>query len=165
MSKNTCAIVAQEENHQDQNNDANSIIINDNIEEEQVTSIEIASSGVIYSFAYYDALNDLCKNNAEYFRKDETENGQRLYSAVTGITDNLLIVKNLVVQILEFVHEYDFDEHTPGNGYRSFVDVVKSCINHTVKTSAYVMQNRSSILFRKSHYMKYVFLSNKFTYI
>lgn len=107
-------------------------------------------------FALYDAFEDLCKNNVEYFSTDDTENGLRLHHAFVSLIDHLEVARNYVTEIKEFAHEYDFDETTPGNGYRSFLLVVRSCITHSLKLSSYIMQNRSSLLFRKSMYMKEV---------
>ena len=105
-------------------------------------------------FACYDALKDLCTNNVEYFQTDDSENGQRFYCAYMGFIDHIDSARKYVETIKEFAHEYDFNKATPGNGYRSFLLVVRSCINHGLKLSSYVMQNRSSLLFRKSLYIK-----------
>lgn len=105
-------------------------------------------------FSIYDAFKDLCKNNADYFRKDESENGQRFYCAYIGLMDHIETARRYVIDIKLFAHEYDFNIETIGNGYRSFLLVVRSCINHGLKLSSYVMQHRGSLLFRKSLYMK-----------
>lgn len=107
-----------------------------------------------YSFALFDALADICQNNIKYFECDESEIGQRFLCAFHGVIDHLIIARQCVAKIIQFVHEYDFDEKTPANGYRSFVKAVQSCINHTVKISKYIAQNRSYLLFRKNMYMK-----------
>ena len=107
-----------------------------------------------YSFAMYDALVDICQNNVKYFECDDTETGQRFLCAFRGIIDHISIARQFVAKIITFVHEYDFDEHTPANGYRSFVKAIQACINHSVKVSKYIAQNRSYLLFRKNMYMK-----------
>lgn len=109
-----------------------------------------------YSFVLYDALIDICTNNVKYFECDETETGQRYLGAFQGLIDHVGVAKTYVSQIVQFVHEYDFDEHTPANGYRSFVKTIQACINHSLKVSKYIAQNRSYLLFRKNLYMKYV---------
>lgn len=106
------------------------------------------------SFVLYDALADICQNNIKYFECDETEIGQRFLCAFRGIIDHLIIAREFVTKIVQFVHEYDFDERTPANGYRSFVKASQSCINHSVKISKFIAQNRSYLLFRKNMYMK-----------
>lgn len=118
------------------------------------TKTETTPTTPNYSFVLYDALADICQNNIKYFECDESEIGQRFLCAFRGIIDHLIIARKFVAKMIQFVHEYDFDELTPANGYRSFVKAVQSCINHTVKTSKYIAQNRSYLLFRKNMYMK-----------
>lgn len=113
-------------------------------------------STLSYSFALYDALADICQNNVKYFECDESETGQRFLCAFRGIIDHITIARQFVAKIITFVHEYDFDKHTPANGYRSFVKAIQACINHTVKVCKYIAQNRSYLLFRKNMYMKWV---------
>lgn len=107
-----------------------------------------------HSFALYDALVDICQNNVKYFECDDSETGQRFLCAFRGIIDHITIARQFVTKIIAFVHEYDFDETTPANGYRSFVKTIQACINHCVKVAKYIAQNRSYLLFRKNMYMK-----------
>lgn len=107
-----------------------------------------------YSFAMYDALADICQNNIKYFECDDTEMGQRFLCAFRGIVDHTTIARNYVTKIVAIMHEYDFDESTPANGYRSYVKAMQACINHCVKICKYIAQNRSYLLFRKTMYMK-----------
>lgn len=118
---------------------------NDNIINSTITS---------HSFAMYDALVDICQNNIKYFECDDTETGQRFLCAFRGIIDHVTVARQFVAKFITFVHEYDFDENTPANGYRSFVKTIQSCINHCVKICKYIAQNRSYLLFRKNMYMK-----------
>lgn len=112
----------------------------------------------IYSFVLFDALTDICKNNVKYFECDESEAGQRFLGAFQGIIDHVVVAKQFIWKVVRFAHEYDFDEHTPANGYRSFVKATQSCINHSLKVSKYIAQNRSYLLFRRTMYMKCVFI-------
>lgn len=105
---------------------------------------------------FLNTLIELCKNNIKYFEDDETESGLRMHGAFVGLIDHIETVKPLVKEVHGFVHEYDFDENTPGNGFRSFLYVVECCIKTTLKLSRYVMENRGSILFRKNVYVKEV---------
>lgn len=107
-----------------------------------------------HSFAMYDALVDICQNNIKYFECDDTEMGQRFLCAFRGIVDHTAIARGYVTEISTIMHEYDFDESTPANGYRSYVKAMQACINHCVKICKYIAQNRSYLLFRKTMYMK-----------
>ncbi|XP_053692316.1 hormone-sensitive lipase isoform X2 [Sabethes cyaneus] len=104
----------------------------------------------------FDTLIELCKNNIKYFEEDETESGLRIHGAFVGLIDHIETAKPLVTEVQGFVHEYDYDESSPGNGFRSFLYVMDSCVKTTLKLARYVMENRGSLLFRKSVYVKEV---------
>lgn len=52
--------------------------------------------------------------------------------------------------------KYDFDEQTPGNGYRSFVVVVDASLEHAVQLCRHISLSRDSFIFRKGFYMRLV---------
>lgn len=136
---------------------SNDLIDADEQLEPESTNSEIIALDPLKStnyFALYDAFRDLCINNAEYFRTDDSENGQRFHCAYMGLIEHVEIARRYVTDIKGFAYEYDFDEHVLGNGYRSFLLVVRACINHGLKLSSHVIQTRGSLLFRKSLYMK-----------
>ncbi|KFB52842.1 AGAP002567-PA-like protein [Anopheles sinensis] len=104
----------------------------------------------------FDSLIELCRNNVNYFEGDDTETGLRLHGAFVGLIDHIEMAKPLVRTVQGFMHEYDFDPSVPGNGFRSFLAVVDSCVKTALKLARYVMENRSAILFRKAVYVKEV---------
>lgn len=104
----------------------------------------------------FHVLRELCTNNIEYFSKDDSLNGAKLHSSFQALVLHIELAKKRVAEIQLFAHEYDFDEHTPGNGYRSFIVVVDCCIKHSIKLCRNILENRSSLLFRKSMYFKEV---------
>lgn len=117
----------------------------------------LSDSGQIalsHSLAMINSLVDICENNCKHFVCDETEAGQRFLCAFLNIIDHAAVARKVLIEIFGYMHEYDFDESVPGNGYRSMVKVLQACINHTVKTSKYVAENRGHLLFRKTTYMK-----------
>lgn len=95
-------------------------------------------------------LKELCTVNADYFARDSSENGQRLYICFLAIKDELDLLWPKMLLIQEQVHYYDFDENTPGNGYRSFLSVASLAINYAKELSANVEAKKDSVLFRKS---------------
>lgn len=115
---------------------------------------ENSTPATTQSFAMYDALVDICQNNIKYFECDDSEMGQRFLCAFRGIVDHTAIARRYVTEVSAVMHEYDFDEKTPANGYRSYVKAMQACINHCVKICKYIAQNRSYLLFRKTMYMK-----------
>ncbi|XP_018336747.1 hormone-sensitive lipase isoform X2 [Agrilus planipennis] len=95
-------------------------------------------------------LNDLCKSNSDYFVNDNTENGQRLYTSFLTIADNLNSLAITRKKIESVVHNFDYDENTPANGYRSFLKVVDYAIAHSLQVIKKVSLKRDGVLFRKA---------------
>ncbi|XP_028177803.1 hormone-sensitive lipase isoform X3 [Ostrinia furnacalis] len=106
------------------------------------------------TFAMYEALKDSCQNNATYFQPDDSENGQRLYQGFMTLIDHIDTVWPLVDHVRRVAPMYDFDAKSPGNGYRSFVSVVDSCVLHGLKLSRQVCTGRDALLFRKGYFVK-----------
>lgn len=106
------------------------------------------------NFYEWEALKSIILNNIDFFKSDESSNGLKLYGALLGIIDHVDEARPLYQEIESFCKFYDFDEKLKGNGYRSFLKVVDSSINHTFKILKYVTENRSGLLFRKNAYTK-----------
>nr|XP_037873125.1 hormone-sensitive lipase isoform X2 [Bombyx mori] len=113
-----------------------------------------SNDGIPPTFAMYEALKDSCQNNATFFKPDDTENGQRLYQGFMTLSDHIETVWPLVDHVRKVAPQYDFDTKSPGNGYRSFVSVVDSCVLYSLKLSRQVSTGREALLFRKSHFVK-----------
>ncbi|KAI8128841.1 Hormone-sensitive lipase [Lucilia cuprina] len=104
----------------------------------------------------YRELLLACQEQAEFFKDDVTERGQRLHAALVAWQDFILLSHDLVQQVEAFAYKYDFDEHTPGNGYRSFISVNDSCIEYGLGICKNLLASRSTMFFRKKFYMKEV---------
>lgn len=102
----------------------------------------------------WEALKSIIFNNIDYYKTDESTNGLKIHAAMLGIIDQLDVARPLISDVDDFCKLYDFDSETPGNGYRSFLKVFDSAINHTFKIVKYVTESRSSFLFRKTTYTK-----------
>lgn len=115
----------------------------------------LSHSEAPFSFANYDVLIDLCQNNIKYFERDNTTMaGKQFVDAFQNIVKQLAIIREFVTEFYGFVHEYDFDEVTPANGYRSIVKATHGMINYTTKLVKYIAANRGSLLFRKLEHVK-----------
>lgn len=108
-------------------------------------SIENTSS----LYAMYDVLKELCQNNADYFKTDDSELGKKLEVSFESLYASINAVAPLVDEIRKAAVQYDFDKDTPGNGYHSFVTVVDAFIVYGVKICRQICVNRSSYFFRK----------------
>jgi hormone-sensitive lipase len=99
-------------------------------------------------------LKDLCTNNADFFAADTSENGQRLYISFMGIKENLDEFSLKMARIASQVDKFDFDESTPGNGYRSFLSVGNSAIDFAIQLNRKICLKRASAFFRKTQLTK-----------
>lgn len=102
----------------------------------------------------YSALEDLCLNNQEYFKKyDEDENSQRLYLGFQVILDQIKVLKQLLKEFRPIVAEYDYPD-IPANGYRSFIIITDSFVVLCTKICKAICINRGSLFFKKSRFAK-----------
>lgn len=105
-------------------------------------------------FDVVDELIRMSVSNAEFYKLDQSSIGVKLHTIFSHLIE--LLEKSVpVIKVIEsFAGVYDFDEHTRGNGYRSFVYIFTCATLHTEKICRYISENRASLLFRKSLYMK-----------
>lgn len=98
----------------------------------------------------------MIENNTIHFKNDDSEYGQRLHSGFVVLRENVDKVVHLSDQVKKEVHHYDFDPNTPGNGYRSFTNIVQQAILCVFDLCKQVCTGRDSLLFRKGHFVRYV---------
>ncbi|XP_037948822.1 hormone-sensitive lipase-like [Teleopsis dalmanni] len=147
-NKMTSANDADNDTHNDRKVSTNSFDDNTLTSSSQVTQPTL--------LPLYEKLLEQCQEQAVFFQDDSTERGQRLYAAFVAWQDFIRSANKLVLQIEEFAHKYDFDENTPGNGYRSFVSVTNACVVHGQEICKNLVTARSTVFFRKKFYMKEV---------
>jgi Hormone-sensitive lipase (HSL) N-terminus len=93
-------------------------------------------------------------NNIEHFDKNSKFND--LKSKLSDLRRNVENCSKRIVEIESFASDYDFDESSPGNGHRSFVDIFHSAVEKTSQICKQLITNRSKILFRSGYYAKYI---------
>lgn len=109
----------------------------------------------LFSFEMYDALVECCQNNIKTFGCDaHTPTDKRFVDAFHGIIQQVETIRKNVEEINAFAHEYDFDEITPANGYRSIVKATNQYIDYTMKVTKYIIEHRENWLFRRQTYLK-----------
>lgn len=106
------------------------------------------------NFLTWEALKSIICNNIDYYKCDQSTNGLLLHGALLGIIDQIDEARPLYQRMQTFCGDFDFDENTHGNGYRSFLKIFDSAINHTFKILKYVTENRSALFFRKNAYTR-----------
>ncbi|CAL1676332.1 unnamed protein product [Lasius platythorax] len=102
----------------------------------------------------WSALRKLCLASVEYFTSQQDENSVRIKAALLVILEQLDELQPLYSEIAKFASHFDFDEETPGNGYRSFLSMVDKCIVHTEQVCRQMYHQKDSMFSRKSHHMK-----------
>lgn len=121
----------------------------------KVISTGVNGKMLLFSFEMYDTLVEYCQSNIQYFERDTTTAaGKQFLGAFHGILQRIEMIRQHVMEIHEFVHEYDFDDMTPASGYRSVVKAAHEHIKHSTEMSKYVAENRGKLLFRKQTYVK-----------
>ncbi|RXG73536.1 Hormone-sensitive lipase, partial [Armadillidium vulgare] len=109
------------------------------------------------SSIFHTAIH-LIDDNILHFHEDETEQGQRLYSGLRALRDGLFRVVDVGETVRKECYKYDFRyPDVPGNGFRSFSNMVEQAIFCVFEMCKTLSTSRDSILlFRKSHYVKEV---------
>ncbi|RCN30304.1 hormone-sensitive lipase [Ancylostoma caninum] len=68
--------------------------------------------------------------------------------------ERLQRTNDLVTQLQDIAPSYDYDENTPGNGYRSLVCICDTTVLHIISLQKTVSEQRGSFVFRLAHYCK-----------
>lgn len=105
-------------------------------------------------FETINALADVCQSNIQYFELDNTMVGERFLNAFRSIIGHLVNVRLYVAEFGEFMHEYDLDDMTPANGYRSIMKAAEICISQSTKICRYIAKHHGHVLFRKKSHVK-----------
>ncbi|WKY16774.1 hypothetical protein Q1695_001415 [Nippostrongylus brasiliensis] len=106
--------------------------------------------------AIFTLLNQLCSDNADYFSKTTSWSGysERMVAVSKEIQECSGKLRNLVTQLQDIAPSYDFDENTPGNGFRSLVCICDTTVLHLISLQKTVSEQRGSFVFRLAHYCK-----------
>ena len=98
--------------------------------------------------SFYVKLLDLINNNVEFFNNDN-----QLKNSLRLLNQSFHNVAVSASEVKKFAHLYDFDKSTPGNGYRSFLSVFYSAVNHLTELLCKITANREKYLFNKATYV------------
>ncbi|CAJ1082797.1 lipase%2C hormone-sensitive a [Xyrichtys novacula] len=75
----------------------------------------------------------------------------RLVTCMRQIQEHGRALEPVVASFVAVYHHYDFDARTPGNGYRTLVKVLLSCLLHIVHKARYIASNYNGAFFRADH--------------
>ncbi|KAJ8687129.1 hypothetical protein QAD02_022923 [Eretmocerus hayati] len=109
----------------------------------------------------WGALRELCSSNLEHFSTHQDENSSKIKSALTLVLDTLETLKSDYEELSRIAPLFDFDENTPGNGYRSFLLLVDKAIELLASACQELHSQKNSVLFRKTYHMKEIEASSQ----
>uniref|UniRef100_F1KVG3 Hormone-sensitive lipase n=1 Tax=Ascaris suum TaxID=6253 RepID=F1KVG3_ASCSU len=108
--------------------------------------------------AVFALLEQLADDNEQFFaqRANSSAYTKRLQKAYGEILAYTPAVRDIVQKMQDIAPKYDFDEQTPGNGFRSLVCVCDIVVLHLISISRDCIENCQTMMFRTSYYCKEV---------
>uniref|UniRef100_A0A8C6T1I1 Hormone-sensitive lipase n=1 Tax=Neogobius melanostomus TaxID=47308 RepID=A0A8C6T1I1_9GOBI len=104
----------------------------------------------------FSSLNEACEDTIAALCAPEEdlpygEVAERLTTCMREIQRHATALEPIVTGLTNVYHLYDFDEETPGNGYRTLVKVLLSCLLHIIHKGRYISGNVGKAFFRADH--------------
>ncbi|XP_070777366.1 lipase, hormone-sensitive a [Enoplosus armatus] len=102
----------------------------------------------------FAALETVCEDNISVMCGPDLPYGavaKRLVTCMRQIQEHGRALEPVVGSFTAVFHHYDFDAQTPGNGYRTLVKVLLSCLLHIIHKGRYIASNYNSAFFRADH--------------
>ncbi|XP_060564756.1 uncharacterized protein LOC132723970, partial [Ruditapes philippinarum] len=99
-------------------------------------------------------LRGLVISNIEYYQRGKSSIHACYYATSCILLERTQVLEPLVIDIVPKLGNYDFSETVQANGYRSFISIVNRCCGHLLQLCRHININKSSLLFRSSHYLK-----------
>ncbi|KAF1747828.1 hypothetical protein GCK72_024294 [Caenorhabditis remanei] len=106
--------------------------------------------------AILELIVQLCSDNATHFEKLAQSGGynERMPVVQTVLQTAIETLKGNIKKLQEVAPKYDYDEKTPGNGYRSLICICDTTLLHVVSLQKAVYEQRGYLIFRISHFCK-----------
>ncbi|KAK2830655.1 hypothetical protein Q5P01_018586 [Channa striata] len=103
----------------------------------------------------FAALETVCEDNIAIWSGDSDSPygsvAKRLDTCMRQIQEHGRALEPIVSNFISVYHNYDFDAQTPGNGYRTLVKVLQSCLLHIIHKGRYIASSYNSAFFRAEH--------------
>lgn len=98
-------------------------------------------------------------DNIEYFLVSNSKSNSSLIHELKRIIEISNELENLIKNVASFYHEYDFDEKTPLNGYRSMEVVANEAFKYCLRKVRYIQERRRNFWFPKKVATKSVLIN------
>jgi hormone-sensitive lipase len=98
-------------------------------------------------------INDIfevVEDNLNFFLKMSTQ--ENLILTLTCFKNHLQKANEKAQKMQSFASEYDFDDNTPGNGYRTSIAIFHSAVEESAKLCNRLTKSRGKFFFRSKYY-------------
>ncbi|CAB1412466.1 unnamed protein product [Pleuronectes platessa] len=99
----------------------------------------------------FAALETMCEDNFSALCGSSDSVASRLVTCLREVQEHGRALEPVVASLTAVYHHYDFDEETPGNGYRTLVKVLQACLLHIINKGRYIADNCNGAFFRAEH--------------
>lgn len=94
-----------------------------------------------------DQLAVCCGENIEYFKSSNSKSSSLPVEEFNKINATTASLKVAIKQVASFYHEYDFDDNTPFNGYRSIEIVASEAFIYCLQMAQKIQKSRRKFSF------------------
>nr|CAD2200410.1 unnamed protein product [Meloidogyne enterolobii] len=106
--------------------------------------------------AVLDLLKQLASDNEDYFKQIHNPSiyNRRILESCKELCSSIDLIREIICQLQVASQNYDYDENTPGNGFRSLICISDIVLLHLISVLRICSDNRTTIMFRLSHCCK-----------
>ncbi|KAL7075621.1 hypothetical protein ACQ4LE_005412 [Meloidogyne hapla] len=106
--------------------------------------------------AVLDLLKQLASDNEDYFKQIHNPSiyNKRILESCKELSSSIDLIREIICQLQIASQNYDYDEKTPGNGFRSLICISDVVLLHLISVLRICSDNRATIMFRLSHCCK-----------
>ncbi|KAL3112735.1 hypothetical protein niasHT_019709 [Heterodera trifolii] len=106
--------------------------------------------------AVFDLLKQLATDNFTYFRQNCSSSvyGKRMSECCDELSASTDLMRDIIRKLQFASQKCDYDENTPGNGFRSLVCITDIVLLHLVSVLRICSESRGILMFRLAYYCK-----------
>ncbi|KAL3095378.1 hypothetical protein niasHS_007477 [Heterodera schachtii] len=106
--------------------------------------------------AVFDLLKQLATDNFTYFRQNCSSSvyGKRMSECCDELSASADLMRDIIRKLQFASQKCDYDENTPGNGFRSLVCITDIVLLHLVSVLRICSESRGILMFRLAYYCK-----------
>uniref|UniRef100_A0A0N5BSJ9 Hormone-sensitive lipase n=1 Tax=Strongyloides papillosus TaxID=174720 RepID=A0A0N5BSJ9_STREA len=111
--------------------------------------ISISRSGV------FKLMEKLCDEIVrEFSTQNQSSYGERLINVCEEMSESSSLILSSFLRIIEMAPRFDYDESTPGNGFRSMICICDTALIHVISVLKKCLDDKKSLIFRISYFTK-----------